>query len=126
MVVVEVKLGSCGNNGGLRAVKCEAAEGSILIEDEEFAVAGPVGGFKVGGGGVFDVAIGGGNGDGLKGADQGELAGGRRQLLQVDAGENGLFDGILVVCADADADVEIAFEGEPGGCAGGVQLGVAA
>ena len=76
MVVVAVDLRrSVSMTFGLAAVEGEAAEGSILVEDEKLAVARPVGGFKVRGGDVVDVAIGGGDGDGFKRADEDGFAG---------------------------------------------------
>ena len=58
VIVVAMDLRRGGDDVGLAAVEGETAKGSILIEDEELAVAGPVGRFEVRGGDVFDVAIG--------------------------------------------------------------------
>ncbi len=124
MIVVAMDLRSGRNFDGLAAVEGEAAKGSVLVEDEELAIAGPVGRFEVGGGDVFNVAIGRGDGDGLERADKRGLIGGRRKGLEHDVGEDGFLDCVFVVRADADADVEVADEGEPCGSASGVQFAV--
>jgi hypothetical protein len=70
VVVVAVRLRRGGNERRFAAIKSEPVERSILIEDEELAVSGPVGRLKVRGGGVFDVAVGGSDADGFERADE--------------------------------------------------------
>ena len=119
MVVVDVDLG-CGGDEGRRGSRGgarvgrqgEASEGSILVEDQERTVAGPVGGFKVSRGDVFHVTVSGGDGHCLKAAVEDGLGGGGRKRLDGDVIEDGLLYVVLVVGADANAGVEVAREGD--------------
>ena len=46
------------------------------------------------------------------------------EAARAHVGEDGFLDHVLVVRADADADVEVAGERELGGCAGGLEIAV--
>jgi hypothetical protein len=98
VIVVAMDFGSGGDLRGLAAIERKAADGSLLVEDEGFAVARPVGSFKVGGGDIFDMAIGGGDGDGFESADEGRLAvaGGSCSKLTF---ENTAFSTTSLLCA---------------------------
>src|ERR1017187_1699271 len=108
MIVVAMDLGSGVNRHGLGAADGQTAEGALLIEDERRAVAGPVWRLKVRGRNVFDTTVSGSDSDGFQRAQQNGLSGRWRERFEFYMGEDGLLDRILVMRADADADVELA------------------
>ena len=93
MVVVKVELrggvdgrGSGGGEGGLVPDEVEDAAGVVfgLVDEQEGAIAGPVGGFEVGGGEVGDAAIGGGDVDSFENAEKGGCGGTGCKWLELD------------------------------------------
>ncbi len=116
MIVVAMDLGSGVNCHRLGAADGQTAEGALLIEDERRAVAGPVWRLKVRGRNVLDSTVSGSDGDGFERAQQNGLSGCCRERFEFYMGEDGLLDRILVMRADADADVELA--GDPDLCGG--------
>src|ERR1700722_16131309 len=84
MVVVAVDLSAGSDDRRFGRSKCETANRTILIEDKEGAIVGPVWGFKVRRGCVLYVTVGGSDRDGFQCADENAFSGRGGHRLQAD------------------------------------------
>ena len=96
---------------------------AFAVEEKILSVARPVRCFDVIAGVVSHAAVGGRDGHGFQRAFQrGRHAGWRGNGRQLDVGKNGLFNGLIVVRANAEADIKIGFDWNLQISAGGFQF----